>query len=293
MPNIDIISVLSYLNYTEELKARLNVTKDDVVLFRGHAKKCYSLLPSLFRDDKIKARESEALRTIEITYPRKLSGMSTLDKLVMLQHYEFPTRLLDFSFNPLVALFFASNAHSNYDGTVIMCKVSKGEIHQFDSNEAQALAGLAMCTNKLKEELSKFDKADLMRAFNQFPNRRGSVSIFVDDMSDDRILSMLPLVQKFLEHLPEGVSGLLDLFTPVFVKTKLLNPRIVAQKGAFLLFGLDEEFPKNIQRQEIPILGKNKANLITELENFGIDEGIMFPEFEHFLSYLHRKMKNE
>ena len=289
MSNSNITSVLSYLKYVDELKTRLNVTENDFISFRSHAKQSYKLLPSLFRDDRVKSRESEALRTIEIVHPRELSGMSTLDKLVMLQHYEFPTRLLDFSFNPLVALFFASNAHSDCDGTVIMCKVSNSEIHQFDSNEAQGLAGLAICSNELKEKLSQCDRLALMRALNQFPNRRGFVNMYMDKQCDGYIST---LARDFIRLLPEGVSGELDLFTPIFVKTKLLNPRIIAQKGAFLLFGFDEEFPKHIQRYEIPIVGEYKAKLIADLENFGIDESIMFPEFEHFLSYLRRKMQN-
>ncbi len=94
-------------------------------------------------------------------------------------------------------------------------------------------------------------------------------------------------------RMPFGVevNGKLDLFTPVFVDTKLLNPRISAQKGAFLLFGLSDEFPESIQREEIIIPGKHKITIMKELEQFGIDESNMFLSFEHFLRYLREKMK--
>ena len=42
------------------------------------------------------------------SYPNFFSDCTTaLDYLVVLQHYSFPTRLLDFTENPLVALYMA------------------------------------------------------------------------------------------------------------------------------------------------------------------------------------------
>ena len=43
-----------------------------------------------------------------------------LEWLCLMQHYGCPTRLLDFTKNPLIALFFASDPGHNVDGEVII-----------------------------------------------------------------------------------------------------------------------------------------------------------------------------
>ena len=298
--NDNISSVFDYVARVKEITDKLRVEDDDIMLFRGHSNKDYKLIPSLFRkgnevcksNEKIREREAESIRIIETVYPRELAGMSTLDKLVMLQHYEFPTRLLDFSFNPLVGLFFAANSHEDKNGTVIICRVPKDDVMPFDSGIVKALSSLAVMPNDLKKELSGYDSECLSSALSEIMSL--SCNFFAIKESSDKkssnkkLLELAIKIKNFMSHDAETKP---DFFTPVFVKSKQLNPRIVAQKGAFLLFGLNNEFPENIQREEIIIPMEHKADIMQELEQFGIDNSIMFPGFEHFLKYLCDKMR--
>lgn len=300
--NDNISSVFDYVARVKEITDKLRERDDDIILFRGHAREDYELKPSLFRNDneKIRDREAESIRRIEIAHPRELAGMSTLDKLVMLQHYEFPTRLLDFSFNPLVGLFFASNSrqHEQDDGAVIICRVPQNEIKPFDSGRVKALAAVALCSNQQKDRLLHCDKNKLSEAINsELMNAYHSNAALVRTLDSYEDYCIEELKDDFMNFIPKEVGGkfdmhdLVDFFTPVFVESKQLNPRIVAQKGAFLLFGLSDEFPESIQREKIIIPAKNKAAIMKELEQFGIDDSIMFPGFEHFLLSLREKMK--
>jgi|GEM_PF-4028236 len=290
--NENISSVFEYVARVKDITDKLRERDDDILLFRGHAREDYELKPSLFRNgnEKIRDREAESIRRIKIAHPRELAGMSKLDKLAMLQHYEFPTRLLDFSLNPLVGLFFAVNSrqHEQYNGAVIMCRVAKGELMQFDSGRVKALAELATFPYGLKNELLQCGKKISAELGKIIPLGECLALTYENQKSDEESSALAIKVKQLM---PSGIEQRPDFFTPVFVESKLLNPRIVAQKGAFLLFGLSDEFPANIKREEIIIPAKNKAAIMKELEQFGIDDSIMFPGFEHFLLSLREKMK--
>ena len=134
----------------------------NIVVYRGHADKSYEFKPSLFRkqNQEIRQNEFELLREIEAVHPEEFSGMTTLDKLVKLQHYGFPTRLLDVTLNPLAALYFAVSSHEDIDGEMIICKIPAKFSKAFDSDTAACLANLA--------NLSALRKENLHKSFNDY-----------------------------------------------------------------------------------------------------------------------------
>ena len=76
--------------------------------YRGHADKNWELLPSIFRVPNGVEKEHLLFRDMVAHEPQSFSECkSTLDYLVQMQHYGLPTRLLDMTTNPLVALYFA------------------------------------------------------------------------------------------------------------------------------------------------------------------------------------------
>jgi hypothetical protein len=54
--------------------------------------------------------------------------LTALELLAALQHYGVPTRLLDFTFNPVIALWFAVEKHDEEDGRLFAVDVSRGII---------------------------------------------------------------------------------------------------------------------------------------------------------------------
>ena len=110
--------------YVQDLDAyyfREDECLDNHVFFRGHASFIWNLSPSLFRDSSVRFDEHDMLRqACNLSWSELNNCKTDLEKLVVLQHFGLKTRLLDVSYNPLVALYFAcdNEKNKNEDGVV-------------------------------------------------------------------------------------------------------------------------------------------------------------------------------
>ena len=76
--------------------------------YRGHADSTRDLEPSLFRKENFHVDERKILRKACLMLWNEVSNFSTnLEKLIYFQHYGLCTRLLDVTYNPLIALYMA------------------------------------------------------------------------------------------------------------------------------------------------------------------------------------------
>jgi hypothetical protein len=87
---------------------------------------------------------------------------------------------------------------------------------------------------------------------------------------------------------------LADLKSVLAVRPKQTNRRILAQQGAFLIFGLrsvlevSNNFGMMIEKIKVPAAAK--GNLLKELDGININESTLFPEIEFAAKYIMSKI---
>lgn len=254
--------------------------------YRGHGNSGYALSPSIFRRPVTRENEHLLLRELIAAHPEDfVSDASALEMLVRMQHYSLPTRLLDVSHNPLVALYFACESAKRRvtlpgpdkrtrqveaDGQVVILTVDRLAMRYFDSDKVSCIANLARLRFDLKEQINTALPLD---KFNR-------------ELPIKRLLHFVRQEKAAFE--PEIVPR--DLDDIVLVKPKQSNKRILAQAGAFFAFGLTQDLEDQnsagVAIERITIPGERKTEIRDELDKLGINEKTLFPEIERAARYL-------
>ena len=129
--------------------------------YRGQRDATWGNIPGLFRPDlkKLEENEKRAVRDLITVHPHEFADDSTMfDRLVRMQHFGLPTRLMDVSLNPLVALYFATDPGpdgASTDGVVTAFAIPEGREKYYDSDSVSCLANLANMTKPEKDAIVK------------------------------------------------------------------------------------------------------------------------------------------
>lgn len=264
-------SVRTYITAIESLPQDSGA----VIFYRGHGDVSYKLLPSLYRNSGWIRNEHVIFQELVLRCPNdfQLSG-PTFNILVKMQHYALPTRLLDITTNPLIALYFSCVDGGSTDAEVVVFKIPKNEIRYYDSDRVSLISNIG----RLPQH-TRFPKGLDADEFN----------------SDDDVIKLVREIQREKPYFVARVNPI-DISSVVCVKPVLDNPRIIKQDGAFLLFGVDgekgkpaavpEQYLLTSEEFKIVIRGGDKIRILEQLESLGITRSTIYPEIEHVAGYL-------
>ncbi len=274
---IQFLSSISGINHF--IASTLAKRRKDQLFFRGHADPNYVLLPSIMRTVRLEQNESKMYHELLINCPNDFENCHThLERLVKMQHYGLPTRLLDITRNPLVALYFACESQTATYGELVLISAENHEIKYPQSDTVSILASLPVFSYPLQRKFC--DLAEDGTIDNKEFNRRAG-----------RLLHEVRLEKPaFQAEINKN-----DVLNSYIVYALKNNNRIVKQDGAFILCGLRnsthslEEFRYRENGKKIIALITKKQKILEQLEAFSINRAALFPEIECVSEYIKDK----
>jgi hypothetical protein len=220
--------------------------------FRGLARTSYSHVSSLARlRGDYASLERHLLRNFRKYAHRANPGPTTWDWLALGQHHGLPTRLLDWTFSPLVALHFATASWADDPALLLAvdCEAAHDELPDSLRTALDREGALIFTTDLLAEQAPDLERFDRLSGAEPF------IAFFEPPSLDDRVVNQSAILSAISDP------------------TCQMEEWLDAHPGRWWAW-------------EIPV--RVKAEVREHLDQAGVTERLLLPGLDGLASWLRR-----
>lgn len=264
----DVGTISTYLarcNYLRELwiESGACLGDEELLWYRAQPEESLGLVPKLYRPEYRRPNEAEIRQEFQSRATQLMEGRLPQTKYewyFLMQHYGAPTRLLDWTENPLVALYFAVRT------------LRDPRDADRKSNPVVWVLNPWWLNSRLRFKNNAFVEGPILPDWNE-ANR------YLRDL------------ERAFELESDSTAQL-----PAAIEPPYVDRRLAAQASRFVIFGRTRDLSKiravrhkDCRLAKIVIQRRARGTLLTELERMGTTETTLFLDLEHLCKDIARR----
>lgn len=269
------LTVVDYLN---------GLAQSGDYVFRGYGKQS-EMLPGIIRDKDYTNLENRLLTDFERYGSNYFTANTPIDFMSYAQHFGLPTRLLDFTFNPFIALSFAiyNPKSSNYK--------DPDDKDYYYIRYASLSENICVPVIPLNDEIyqSKFIQTDSLATKSM-----QCIDSVTDLFGSNRLSRNISSLTGY-----KGIDEIVDLQEKLrnqailFVNPNQSNQRIIMQQGLFMFpYTLDKKAHIDILKRNSKVVMIHKSHrdkLIKYLDTMGYNTFRLMPDLSSICQAIKRR----